>query len=236
MASEQAAKPRPRSHLSDDILTDYASGAADEALALLVASHLDYCPACRERLVAIEAVGGALLESLAPVPLERITVDSVLARIEAEDTAGGDPAGAGAEGLSDGGWLPAPLKPYVDGIRAASTADVEAWPWQALARGADMIDLPVSGRSYTALLLRLRAGTIGPRHAHRGNELVLVMCGSFADATGTYRCGDIAYNAPDSQHCPVAGREEDCICLVVMDAPLRMAGRLSRLADTLLRR
>ena len=145
---------------------------------------------------------------------------------------GGDLAGA----CAGGDWLPAPLKPYVDGIRAADPADVEAWPWQALARGADMIDLPVSGRSYTALLLRLRAGTIGPRHAHRGNELVLVMCGSFADATGTYRCGDIAHNAPESEHCPVAGREEDCICLVVMDAPLRMAGRLSRLADTLLRR
>ncbi|MCB9959877.1 MAG: cupin domain-containing protein [Rhodospirillaceae bacterium] len=236
MASEHAATSLPRSHLSDDRLIDYASGAADEALALLVASHLDYCPDCRKRLAEIEAVGGALLDSLAPAPLECITLDSVLARIEAEETPG-ESAGRCRDARSGGrDWLPGPLKPYVEEFPAGAAATVEDWPWTSLARGTDMIDLPVSGRCFSALLLRVRAGAVGPRHGHRGNELVLVMCGSFADETGTYQRGDIAQNGPGSEHRPVAGTESDCICLVIMDGPMRLAGPFGRLLSALWQR
>lgn len=237
MASEQTATSQPRSHLSDDMLIDYASGAADEALALLIAAHLDYCPDCRKRLAEIEAVGGALLDSLPPAPLEHLTLDGLLARIEAEDETGESaPTGCRDAGLAGDDWLPAALKPYVAEVAAGTAATVEDWPWKTLARDTDKIDLPVSRRCFSALLLRVRAGAVGPRHGHTGNELVLVMCGSYVDDTGTYQPGDVTHNGPNSEHRPVAGPERDCICLVIMDAPLRLAGPLGRLLSLFSRR
>jgi len=56
----------PDHHPSDERLLEYASGAAPEPIALLVATHLALCPACRHVTAELEAVGGALLETLPP--------------------------------------------------------------------------------------------------------------------------------------------------------------------------
>ena len=35
-------------HPGEELLLDYASGAAQEGVALIVAAHLCFCPACRQ--------------------------------------------------------------------------------------------------------------------------------------------------------------------------------------------
>ena len=48
-------------HAPTGMIADYAAGALSEGMSLLVASHLTYCPCCRDKAARLEALGGALL-------------------------------------------------------------------------------------------------------------------------------------------------------------------------------
>ncbi|MEK9796040.1 MAG: hypothetical protein VW713_04740, partial [Alphaproteobacteria bacterium] len=54
-------------HPDDELLVSYAAGDLAEAWSLLVATHTTLCPVCRSKVRAAEAVGGALMEEIAPV-------------------------------------------------------------------------------------------------------------------------------------------------------------------------
>jgi putative transcriptional regulator len=73
-------------------------------------------------------------------------------------------------------------------------------------------------------LLAIEPGKRMPRHTHEGQELTLVLQGSFADATGAYAKGDVATADASIDHQPQAGGRELCLCLAVEDAPLRLTG------------
>ena len=77
--------------------------------------------------------------------------------------------------------------------------------------------------------MRVRAGKAVPQHTHEGNELTLVLEGSFHDELGRYARGDLAITDPTVEHRPVADEGQDCLCLAVTDARLRLTGPLGRL-------
>ncbi len=54
-------------HPGEELLLAHASGAADEALSLIVGTHLALCPECRGKVARMETLGGALLSDIAPV-------------------------------------------------------------------------------------------------------------------------------------------------------------------------
>ncbi len=83
-------------------------------------------------------------------------------------------------------------------------------------------------------MLRIPAGKPVPEHSHGGRELTLVLCGSFSDAQGRFSRGDIEEADEDLEHQPIAGLEEDCICLAVTDAPLKFKNWLVRLVQPVL--
>ena len=84
-------------------------------------------------------------------------------------------------------------------------------------------------------LLRIRAGGFIPTHRHRGTEMTLVLQGGFSDATGTYHRGDFLMRGSEDEHAPRALDDEDCICLAVLDAPLRFTGWQHRWMNPFLR-
>ena len=69
-------------HPSQSLLLAYASGAADEATSLIVAAHLAYCAACRQQSRELEALGGSLLQELAPVPLSGGALDAAMLKLD----------------------------------------------------------------------------------------------------------------------------------------------------------
>jgi putative transcriptional regulator len=56
-------------HPDDMLLTAHAAGGLDFAMAMIVAAHLSFCPACRALVRTAENVGGALLDDIAPVAM-----------------------------------------------------------------------------------------------------------------------------------------------------------------------
>jgi putative transcriptional regulator len=202
-------------HPSDATLVAYAAGSTIEGIALVVASHLAFCADCRKAVADAEAIGGGLLDDLAPAPLEDAARSRVLARLDAPDDVVAAPQ-------VDAG-LPAPLARYV----AGADRGLEALPWRMLWPGIRQIDLRLRRRGGESLrLLRIAPGSAMPQHGHNGTELTLVLAGSFADETGRFTRGDVAEVDEDVQHRPVVDGSEECICLIATDAPLRFGGGL----------
>ena len=58
-----------RHHPDEGLLLAYASGVADEAMSLILATHMAYCETCRAEVAKLERIGGSLLQELAPAPM-----------------------------------------------------------------------------------------------------------------------------------------------------------------------
>lgn len=224
-----------RHHPSDELIVEYASGGLAEGWSIVVATHLALCPECRRRAGQAEQAAGMLISTLA---CDEVATDDGWARMRARilseektvSTAQPD-APRNRDAKFDRRMtrqsppvLPQPLRDYVG-------ADLDRLAWRPLGRGAYHIPIAVSDRETRVRLLRIPAGKPVPEHSHGGRELTLVLAGSFHDATGRFGRGDLEEAYEDLEHQPIAGPEEDCICLVATDAPLRFSSWLVRLVQ-----
>lgn len=213
-----------RHHISDELIVAYAAGESDEAVSLLIASHMALCPDCRRALAAAEALGGAMLEETPPADVGEDALEALLARL---DEAAPMPRPTRAEAPKAAYVLPQPLRDYAGG-------DAETLRWRRLGGGTKHLPIATHGGRSKARLLYIPAGQAVPDHGHRGLELTLVLAGSFQDQGAWFRRGDVEEADASVEHQPVAGPEAPCICLSVTDAPLRLRGLLPRLAQPFL--
>ena len=116
--------------------------------------------------------------------------------------------------------VPRPLSDYLDG-------DLASLAWKKRGSLSEVAVLPDQG-GFKTRLYRIRPGTAMPQHSHEGREFTLLLAGGFSDETGHYLRGDVAAVDSSVDHRPVADPGEDCICLAVTDAPLRLTGPLGR--------
>ena len=214
-----------RHHISDELIVAYAAGELDEAVSLLIATHMALCPACRKALAAAESLGGAALEAAPEATVGDDSLDAVLARIAGAAQAAPPPPRAEPQGRPP--VLPQPLRDYVGG-------DVGTVRWKSLGGGVKHLPVDTGRDGAKARLLHIPASVAVPDHGHRGLELTLVLGGSFYDDGAWFRRGDVEEADATVEHQPVAGPEGPCICLAVTDAPLRLRGLLPRLAQPFL--
>jgi len=211
-----------RHHLSDSLLMAYSAGQLPEAFNLIVATHVSMCDECRARLSAFDAVGGALLDDVAPVDMGAGSLAATLARIK-----GAPPADRRAAAPRRQGIFPAPLAQAVGG-------GPEAVRWRSAGGGVRQAILP-SGPGASVRLLHIPAGIAVPDHGHRGTELTLVLQGAFRDETDRFGPGDIEIADQELEHTPVAEAGLDCICLAATDAPLRFNALIPRILQPFLK-
>ena len=212
-------------HPGTELLLDYSAGALKEPVALLVATHLALCPRCRAEAEQLESVGGALLDDLKPQAMARNSLKQVLARLDEPDRAEPAPAVPAASDADLG--LPRPLRDYV-----GSGLDGLAWKSRpGLAEAEVLAEFP----GFKTRLMKIEAGRAMPRHTHEGSELTLVLSGGFSDAAGHYLRGDVAVADASVDHQPVADPGEECLCLAVTDAPLKLTGPFGRLLNPFVR-
>ncbi|MGB0497050.1 MAG: transcriptional regulator, partial [Rubricella sp.] len=70
-------------HPDTATLAAYAAGTLSDGMTLLVSGHLTLCPHCRDRVSAMEAVGGSLIQETAPVAIGGGALAAVMDRIGA---------------------------------------------------------------------------------------------------------------------------------------------------------
>lgn len=207
-------------HPDDALLLGYASGTADEAVSLIIATHMSYCSLCRSRSRELEAIGGALLEDILPAPLARTARDNVLAKLDNVQ-----PYERPARPAPSRDSTPAVLRPYIGG-------DLARVRWRRIGPSLSYVPLFRRG-AVAARLLRGVPGADSGLHGHRGLELTLVLQGGYTDVTGSYSPGDLQVMEGDARHNPVADPGEDCINLAVTTGRLAFDSLIQKIAAPL---
>jgi putative transcriptional regulator len=207
--------------VGDDLLMGYAAGLLPEAHDLMVATAVSLDDEARARLSGFEAMGGALLDECEVAPLRDDSFEAVMGRITGVakcDTVPDDCKVPWADAV-----FPQPLRDAVGG-------DIDDVAWKPVGLGVHQAIL-AGDDDGTARLLRIPGGQAMPDHGHQGAEYTLVLQGAFIDGEDRFARGDLEMADDSIEHMPVADLGEDCVCLVVTDAPLRFTGLLPRLAQ-----
>lgn len=201
-------------HLSDETLQDYAAGAFDSSMEVVIACHLTYCTHCRARAATLDATAAAMLEDTPSIKVNT-SVDQLLERAKSGFDAP-DPA-------PDVTGLPRPLARLLP-------ENLENLEWKRLAPGIKQYNLSDKHRKYGAFkLLHLAPGVVLSQHTHKDKELTLVLRGSYQDEIGRFKAGDVADLGDDVIHQPVVDTQEPCIALIATQSPVRFSGVMGRL-------
>lgn len=207
-------------HFDDATLVARASGALSDGMSLLVDSHLHWCKECQSRAWDAEALGGELLLNIAPVDLDAGSLDSVLALLDGESIEVQSKHEMQEVGSDE---VPEPLAHLIGG-------DLDSLEWKRMGFGVQQLDLKLDG-SGACRLLRIQPGVSVPHHTHKGNELTMILRGSYSDEMGRFSQGDVADLDDDIRHQPIVDTDEECICLIATEAPLQFTGIMGRLAQ-----
>ncbi len=194
-------------HPELDILTEYAAGTLPLAQSACVSLHVNQCRQCQRTAGQLEELGAGLLESLEPVAVGDTQLNAVLARLDEEK-----PLEYTRERERDG--TPAILQRLMRG-------DFSDLSWKKIGSALRISYLKTGDTQHEFALYHIKAGGRIPEHTHRGGEMTLILEGGFSDANGSYHAGDFLYRRPGDVHAPTALQSEDCICLAVLDAPLK---------------
>jgi putative transcriptional regulator len=210
-------------HPENEMLFDYASGSLEEEPSLVVAAHLAFCELCRGEVRSMESLGGALLSEAAGAQLAPDALDTVMARLDSPVEASENQQPV----LPPDPILPGPVVRYLgtglDGLR-----------WRRVAPRVEEALIATANAKFKTSLLRIKPGTVMPRHTHGGREYTLVLKGGIVDEEVHYRRGDVMAADSSHEHRPMAAEDEECICLAVLDAPLRFTGFFARLLSPFL--
>jgi putative transcriptional regulator len=208
-----------RHHPEPTQLLDYAAGSQVEPIALVIASHLVYCAKCRAEVQRLEAVGGAMMQALAPAAVADDALERTLARMVQPATAPEPEPAFDAETLR---IVPPPLRPYL----GRSLSEL-AWRRRTWSLEEARLDCRIPG--YLVSLVRLPRKAGFPRHSHLGREYTLVLSGSYIDSHGRYEVGDLEYADADLEH--RLHTDDGCVCLVVLDAGVQFKGLFGAMAN-----
>lgn len=219
-----------RHHPTDDMLVALAAGTLLAGPAAVLASHVEGCAVCAERVAEFEALGGALLEEmpdagLAPEALARTlaAIDSPLASCVAAT-----PPHARRVGHLSRPELPAGAR----WPRALDGCSATPWRWIGPGMRWSRLRLPQDPDA-NVFLLRIGAGKFLPPHTHSELELTQVLWGSFHDGRAMFGPGD--FDAADGtiHHQPVVQPGSECICLAAVDGRVVFDGFLARTLGSL---
>lgn len=208
-------------HPDTRFLTDYVAGSLPESQALCVAAHLHYCPACRVKVGELTELGTALFVSQRPTQTAADSFERTMARIDAGAATSERTASTGA-GRQDNTTLPRAIHKLTGG-------NIESLSWRRIGKAFRYADIGPAGDNRETSLMHIRAGGKLPKHHHRGDEITVVLKGSFSDQEDRYHVGDYIVRTSGETHTPVASQDEDCLCLATLDAPIVMNNWIYRL-------
>ncbi len=188
--------------LSDGWLLDAASGAAPRAIRVLAACQAELRPEAGARMGAAEAAFGALLETAPVASLRADALASTLAQLD-------DAQPSAAAPVAD-------RDPVIPAVLKREMALSLSKQWRRRFGGHSEIVLDsLNEPGVKARLLSIPPGKGAPEHGHEGEELTLVLSGSFHDGQERYGRGDACYANADTIHTPRVDGEEACICFAV---------------------
>ena len=216
-------------HPSTALLTDYTVGSLSVAPAVSVTTHLKYCQQCRDTVGSLKQLGGALLCEAEPAQISNDLLSQTLDRLDADES---EMALAGGASVVHEFELSDELKGIPEYLNQFLPRN--GLNWRKLSSSVTVAPISVGETRYELALHKICAGGQTPVHDHNGVEYTVVLKGSFSDEDGMYNEGDFLTREPGDIHRPFASQHEDCICLSVLEAPIRLKG-LGRVLNPFMR-
>lgn len=218
-------------HPDARFLTDYSAGSLPVAQALCVSTHLHYCRSCMAKVRELTELGALLFQQQSPSPAAPDQFDSLLRRVDALPAAApreATPIATGTTPANTGSAsLPRPLHKLARG-------NLDNLTWRRIGRSFRYSKLSTGDKGHETALLHIKAGGNVPHHRHAGDEITVVIRGSFSDQDDKYGVGDFIVRTSGEQHRPVASQDEDCLCLSTLDKPIVLSNPFYRLLSRLL--
>ena len=141
-------------HPDSNTLAEYSARSLPAAQSVCVATHLDHCTVCQQKLAQLESIGGVMLEDTAPVSVDPQVFEDVLLRLDEvpDDRAAND---ANASTLS---WT----------IKQVRQGNLDKLQWKKVSRSLRIADLwRIDGAAEFSLYHIAEGGRI-PQHNHSG--------------------------------------------------------------------
>jgi len=209
-------------HPETDLLVDYAAGSLSPALCVSITAHLHFCEQCRVQDITLSDIGGDLLLDVAPEEMSENALEKVLIGLDPET----DSESVQTNTVS--------LNEDMKKLPAFLSNLIAEPQYNFLTRSLKVAKIPVGEHQYELALHKISPGGKTPKHDHRGLEVTVVLYGSFSDIDGVYHEGDFIIRNPGDVHSPVATDDDECICLSVVEAPIRLVGPILRVINPFL--
>lgn len=209
-------------HPDLDLITEYTAGSLPLAQAACVSAHVINCEHCKRLTGQLTGLGANFFEELEPIAVGEAQLDAVLARLDEE------PPLVYQKPAHDEKSTPA----IVQRLMSGNFSDLT---WKNIGSALRINYLRTGDPTHEFALYHIKPGGKIPEHNHRGSEMTLVLQGGFSDSKGSYHEGDFIFRRPGDVHAPTALQSEDCICLAVLDAPLKFTNWKFRWMNPLLK-
>ncbi len=218
-------------HPSAELLADYASGSMPLSHALSIATHLEQCDYCRQQSQKLNLLGAELFsqQNVAVSNIDNTLKENVMAKLDDIMVTAGQQKTADATPPNYGYQVPKSLRQFFHG-------GYESLDWISVSPSFKITTLLKDKDGAQIALSRVKPGGKMPHHRHTGDELTVVLEGSFSDEQGIYKKGDFICHNSSHKHKPVVTKDAECICLMVLDAPIEFTGWFARILNPLVRR
>lgn len=207
-------------HPSEDILAQFVSGELPAAVSVAVAIHVEMCSCCQQKVAHYteQAAQLSLVEADTESSMSALDLDDMFAQITQDESLESVPM-----------KLSSTLQ-WGDKQIVVPTAlqQLEFSDWSGLGK-INRSRVKLDDDSNRSSLLHIEAGGEIPAHTHTGQELTVLLDGSFKDEMGEYHRGDFIWLNTEHQHQPIS--EEGCLCYAVVTDPLHFTEGLSRLLN-----
>ena len=113
-------------------------------------------------------------------------------------------------------------------INKLTSGNLEQLNWRRIGKNFRISNINIDDKQRETSLFCIKAGGHVPHHRHKGDEITVILKGSFSDHEGKYGVGDFVVRTRGETHKPVASQDQDCLCLSTLDAPIVMSNWLLR--------
>lgn len=196
-------------------------------MSVVISAHVELCQQCREKTSALETeatlawLQNPETDGPSGEPDFSHMIDAITAQPQSREVESDGHTVNEIHMLEGSVTLP----------RVLAKLASEGLVWKKLAGGINQASVMLDNETQCEFLY-MKPGSQVPVHKHRGNEITLVLDGSFSDEMGHYKESDFVLRDRSHQHQPVS--EEGCLCFAVQDSPLKFTKGLARLLNPFL--
>jgi len=202
----------PMHHPDEALILKYAGGCQDEAINLIMSTHIHHCPHCQNALSNSENICGHYFSELDIAKVKEGDLekdfDQLWSKIE-------------NNGVSQEEYTKKERISPLDHYLQKNKKHIKQ---QSVFSNISEQILPISTDNIKVSIMEIGAGVTIPQHAHQGYEITQVLSGGFTDQKGIYNSGDMVIKGHNDQHEIKILEDAPCRSLVVRCGDLKFLG------------